>query len=129
MTLSRCSLSSLIIFSWFLLEKSSSRQSSFQWVRIVSLFSSTSFCIHTKRNSFNFCSQQERNSISFQSHSYIDDVLFINNQDFGNYLSQMYPVELEIKNTTCIISSASDRSLLLSIGMDGQLHTSIRQTR
>ena len=31
---------------------------------------------------------------------YIDDVLSINNQDFENYLGQMYPPELEIKDTT-----------------------------
>ena len=49
------------IFSWFLPEKSSSRQSAFQWVRIVPLFSPTSFCIHTKRISYNRCSQRERN--------------------------------------------------------------------
>ena len=49
------------IFSWFLPEKSSSRQSAFQWVRIVPLFSPTSFCIHTKRISYNICSLRERN--------------------------------------------------------------------
>ena len=47
--------------SWFLPEKSSSRQSAFQWVRIVPLFSPTSFCIHTKRISYNLCSLRERN--------------------------------------------------------------------
>ena len=46
---------------WFLPEKSSSRQSAFQWVRIVPLFSPTSFCIHTKRISYNLCSLRERN--------------------------------------------------------------------
>ena len=49
-------------------EKSFSGQSAFQWVRIASLFSPTSFCIHTKRISYSLCSQQERNSISVQSH-------------------------------------------------------------
>ena len=34
------------------------------------------------------------------THRYIDDVLSINNPDFGNYLGQMYPAELEIKDTT-----------------------------
>ena len=41
--------------------KSSSRQSAFQWVRIVPLFSPTSFCIHTKLISYNLCSLWERN--------------------------------------------------------------------
>ena len=34
------------------------------------------------------------------TYSYIDDVLSINNPEFENYLGQMYPVELEIKDTT-----------------------------
>ena len=51
----------LTIFSWFLPEKSSSRQSAFQWVRIVPRLSPTSFCIHTKRISYSLCSQRERN--------------------------------------------------------------------
>ena len=34
------------------------------------------------------------------TYRYIDDVLSINNPQFENYLGQMYPVELEIKNTT-----------------------------
>ena len=56
---------------------------------------------------------------------YIDDVLFINNPEFENDLGQMYPVELEIKDTTESPTSASYLDLLLSIGRDGQLHTSI----
>ena len=31
---------------------------------------------------------------------YIDDILSINNPEFENYLAHVYPVELEIKNTT-----------------------------
>ena len=30
---------------------------------------------------------------------YVDDVLSINNPDFQNYLGQMYPADLEIKDT------------------------------
>ena len=62
---------------------------------------------------------------SFFSYRYIDDVFFIKNKDFENYLGQMYPVELEIKDTTESNTSASYLDLLLSIGRDGQLHTSI----
>ena len=53
----------------------------------------------------------------------------INNPDFENYLGQMYPAELEIKNTTESNTSASYLYLLLSIGKDGQLHTSIYDKR
>ena len=34
------------------------------------------------------------------TYRYIDDVLSINSPDFENYLGQMYPSELGIKNTT-----------------------------
>ena len=55
------------------------------------------------------------------TYRYIDDVLSINNPDFENYLGQMYPPELEIKDTTESNTSASYLDLLLSIGRDGQL--------
>ena len=41
----------------------------------------------------------------------------------------MYPVELEIKDTTESNTSASYLDLLLSIRRDGQLHTSIYDKR
>ena len=55
----------------------------------------------------------------------IDDVLSIYNPEFENFLGQMYPAELEIKDTTESTISASYLDLLPSIGRDGQLHTSI----
>ena len=63
------------------------------------------------------------------TYRYIDDVLSINNPDFENYLGQMYPAELEIKDTTESTTSVSFLDLLLSIGRDGQLHTSIYDKR
>ena len=63
------------------------------------------------------------------TYRYIDDVLSINNQEFENYLGQMYPAELEIKDNTESTTSASYLDLLLSIGRDGQLHTSIYDKR
>ena len=50
------------------------------------------------------------------TYRYIDDVLSINNPDFENYLGEMYPPELEIKDTTERNTSASYLDLLLSIG-------------
>ena len=41
------------------------------------------------------------------------------------YLGQIYTVELELKDTTESNTSASYLDLFLSIGRDGQLHTSI----
>ena len=48
---------------------------------------------------------------------------------FGNYLGKMCPVDLEINNTTEGNSSASFLVLLLLVGRDGQLHTSIDDKR
>ena len=63
------------------------------------------------------------------TYRYIDDVLSINNPDFENYLGQMYPAELEIKDTTESNTSASYLDLLLSIEIDGQLRTSLYDKR
>ena len=41
------------------------------------------------------------------TYRYVDDVLSINNPEFENYLGQMYPAELEIKDTTESTISAS----------------------
>ena len=59
----------------------------------------------------------------------IDDVLSINNPDYENYLGQMYPPELEIKDSTKSNTSASYFDLFLSIGRDGQLRTSLYHKR
>ena len=63
------------------------------------------------------------------TYRYIDDVLSINNSEFENYLGQMYPVELDIKDKTESNISAPYLDLLLSIVRDGQLHTSICDKR
>ena len=63
------------------------------------------------------------------TYRYIDDVLSINNPAFENSLGKMNPAELEIKDTTESTTSASYLDLLLSIGSDGQLHTSIYEKR
>ena len=60
---------------------------------------------------------------------YIDDVLCINKPEFENYLGQIYPVELEIQDTTEGNNSVSYLDFLLSIWRHGQLHTSIYDKR
>ena len=60
------------------------------------------------------------------TYRYIDCVL---STEFDNYLVHMYPVELEIKDTTESNMSACYLDLLLSIGRDGQLHTSTYDIR
>ena len=65
----------------------------------------------------------------FRKIRYIDDVLSINNPDFENYLGQMYPTELEIKDTTESNTSGSYLDLLLTIESDSQLRTSLYDKR
>ena len=72
----------------------------------------------------------ENVSITFNlTYRYIDDVLSINNPYFENYLGHMYPPEFEIKDTTESNTSASYLKLLLSIGRDRQLRTSLHDNR
>ena len=52
------------------------------------------------------------------TYRYIEDVLSINNPVIKIYLGQMYPPELEIKDTTESNTSASYLFLLGSIGRD-----------
>ena len=59
------------------------------------------------------------------TYRYIDDVLSINNQDFENYVGQMYPPELEIKYATENNTSVFHLALLPSSGRDGQPNTSL----
>ena len=63
------------------------------------------------------------------TYRYSDDVLSINNPYFENYLGQIYPPCLEIKDMTESNASAPYLNLLLSIDRDGQLHTSLYDKR
>ena len=56
-------------------------------------------------------------------------ILSINNPDFENYLGQMFPAELEIKDTTESNPSASYLYSFLLIESDGQLRTSLYDKR
>jgi hypothetical protein len=46
---------------------------------------------------------------------YIDDVLSLNNSRFGDFVDRIYPIELEIKDTTDTDRSASYLDLHLEI--------------
>ena len=69
------------------------------------------------------------NDVEVGEISKTSDVLSINNPYFENYLGQMYHPELEIKDTTESITSASYIDLLLEIGRDGQLRTFLYDKR
>jgi hypothetical protein len=54
---------------------------------------------------------------------YVDDVLSLNNTRFGDFVDRMYPIELEIKDTTDTDRSASYLDLHLEIDSEGRLRT------
>ncbi|KAK3094748.1 hypothetical protein FSP39_005718 [Pinctada imbricata] len=60
---------------------------------------------------------------------YIDDVLSINNPKFKDHLHELYPHELEIKETTESDRSASYLDILLSFDANGHLNTSLYDKR
>ena len=92
----------------------------------------TYFCNHSKRNALSPRSRPVRNCwhlISTSHYRYIDDVFSINNPDFDKYIGHMYPPALPIKDTAKSNTSASYLDLLLSIGKNGQLRTSLYDKR
>jgi hypothetical protein len=60
---------------------------------------------------------------------YIDDVLSLNNSKFGDYVDLIYPIELEIKDTTETERSASYLDLHLEIDSKGGLKTKLYDKR
>ena len=54
---------------------------------------------------------------------YIDDVRSLNNYRLGDFVDRIYPIELEIKDTTDTDRSASYLDLHLEIDSEGQLRT------
>jgi hypothetical protein len=55
------------------------------------------------------------------TYRYIDDVLSIKNSRFAEFLSLIYPPELEVKETTETASSASFLDLCLEFDDSGQI--------
>jgi len=56
---------------------------------------------------------------------YIDDVLSLNNSKFGEFVDRIYPIELEIKDTTHTARSASYLDLHLEIDSEGLSRTKL----
>jgi hypothetical protein len=60
---------------------------------------------------------------------YINDVLSLNNSRFGDFVDRIYPIELEIKDTTDTDRSASYLDLHLKIDREGRLRTKLYEKR
>ena len=59
----------------------------------------------------------------------VDDVLSLNNSRFGDFADRIYPIELEIKDTTDTDKSASYLGLHLKIDSEGRLRTNLYDKR
>ena len=60
---------------------------------------------------------------------YIYDVFSLNNSRFGDFVNRIYPIELEIKDTTDTDMSASYLDLHLEIDSEGRLRTKLYDKR
>ena len=60
---------------------------------------------------------------------YIDDVLLLNNSRFGDFVDRIYPIELEIKDTTDTDRSPSYLDLHFEIDSEGRLKTKLYDKR
>ena len=63
------------------------------------------------------------------TYRYIDDVLSLNNPKFSDYINDIYPVELEIKETTDDKHHSSFLDLLLTFDFNGRLRVKIYDKR
>ena len=61
--------------------------------------------------------------------SYMDNILPLNNCKFGDIVDHIYPIELEMKDTTDIDRSASYLELHLETANEGQLRTKLYDKR
>ena len=60
---------------------------------------------------------------------YIDDVLSLNNSRVGDFVDPIYPIELEIKDTTATDMSASYLDIHIEIDSEGWLRTKLYDKR
>jgi hypothetical protein len=78
------------------------QQSAYLWVPTV-LFPPTCSFIRMRQTSYMglFKKNEKKLARSFNfTFRYIDDVLSLNNSRFGDFVDRIYPIELEIKDTT-----------------------------
>ena len=103
-----------------------SSQLVYLWVQTVFIFSPTCSFIHMRQTSYRGFSRKNEKKLarSFNfSFCYIDDVRSQNNSRFGDFVDRIYPIELEIKDTTDTDRSASYLDLHLEIDSEGRLRT------
>ena len=108
------------------------RQSAYLWVQTVLFFSPTCSFIRMRQTSYRGFSRKIKKKLARSFNftlRYIDDVLSLNNSRFGDFVDRIYPIELEIKDTTDTDRSASCLDLHLEIDSEGRLRTQLYDKR
>ena len=96
------------------------------------LFSPTCSFIRMRQTSYKGFSRKNEKKLarSFNfTFRYIDDVLSLNNSRLGDFVDRIYPIELEIKDTTNTDRSASYLDLHLDIDSEGRFRTQLYDKR
>ena len=100
--------------------------SAYLGVQTVLLFMMTCSFIRTRQTSYRGPLKKNEKKLAWSfnyRYCYIDDVLSLNNSRFGDFVDCIYPIELEIKDTTDAYRSASYLDLHLTIDSEGLLRT------
>jgi hypothetical protein len=107
-------------------------RNNYLWVQTVLLFSPTSsFNLYAADFIHGLLKKNEKKvSRSFNfKFNYINDVLSINNSKFGDFIDRIYPIELEITDTTDTVISASYLDLHLEIDSECRSRTKLYDKR
>jgi hypothetical protein len=106
------------------------QQSAYIWAQTVLLFSPTCSFIRMRQTSYRSFSRKTKSYPDpLISRSVIDDVLSLNNSRFGDFVDRIYPIELEIKDTTETDIYASFLDLDLEIDSEWRLRTQLYDKR
>ena len=103
------------------------RESVYLWVQTVLLYS-YSYEADFIQELLKKYEKKLARSFNFTFH-YIYDVLSLNNSRFGDFVDRIYPIELEIKDTTDTDRSASYLDIHLEIDSKGRLRTKFYDKR
>ena len=107
-------------------------RNNYLWVQTVLLFSPTSsFNLYAADFIHGLLKKNEKKvSRSFNfTFNYINDVLSINNSKYGDFVDRIYPIELEITDTTDTERSATYLNIQLEIDSEGRLRTILYDKR
>ena len=109
------------------------RQSPYLWAQTVLLFSPICSFIRIRQTSYRGFSRTTKRSqpdpLIYLTFRYVDDILSLNRSRFGDFVDRIYPIELEIDDTTDTDKSASYLDLHLEIDSEARLRTKLYDKR